>query len=255
MSAVYDFSEQRFLVTGPSPTSSIGQGIAQRLAASGASVILVARNEKGLRETLETMDHRERHVVAPLDLNDLDTIPPWVRQLAEKHGPLNGLVHCASVQGYSPLRGLTAADFEKSFRLNVGASLMLARGLRQKDVHVKPASIVFIASAAGLRGIKGRSLYAGSKATQVAIARTLAIELADEKIRVNCVAPGVIHGHLADMMFERISEEQSKALHAAHPLGIGEGSDVAAAALFLLSNESRLVTGITLPVDGGYSAG
>src|SRR5262249_20150624 len=161
----------------------------------------------------------------------------------------------ASAQGFHPVRGLTTADYEKVFRINVGASLMLARGLRQKEAAAKPASLIYIASGAGLRGTKGRSLYASSKATQIAMTKTLALELASENIRVNCIAPGIVQSYLAGLMFERISEEQSKALRDAHPLGYAEGSDVAAAALFLLSDEARMITGVTLPVDGGYSAG
>jgi NAD(P)-dependent dehydrogenase (short-subunit alcohol dehydrogenase family) len=249
------FEGKRFLVTGPSPQSSIGQAIAQVLAEGGASVILVARNEKGLRETQKTMVNPERHIIAPFDLNDLDGTPPWMKKLAEAHGQISGVVHSASHQGFHPIRGLTASDFEKVFRLNVGASLMLARGLRQRDVAAKPASLVYIGSGAGLRGTKGRSLYAGSKATQVAITKTLALELASDQIRVNCVAPGIVKGHLADMMFERISTEQAAAMQAAHPLGYAEGRDVAAAVAFLLSDDAKLITGTTVPVDGGYAAG
>lgn len=255
MNAKYDFSGKRFLVTGPSPQSSIGQAIALRLAEAGASVIMVARNEAGLRETQALMANPDSHIIAPFDLNDLDGIPPWMKKLAEAHGPISGVVHCASHQGFHPVRSLTAADFEKVYRLNVGASLMLARGFRQRDVATRPGSIVYISSAAGLRGIKGRSLYASSKATQVALTHTLALELAADQIRVNCVAPGVVQGFLAERMFERLSDEQNAALRAAHPLGYAEGKDVAAAVAFLFSDESRLITGTVMPVDGGYAAG
>lgn len=255
MTTKYDFLGQRFIVTGPSPQSSIGQSIAQKLAEAGASVILVARGEEGLKATQATMANPERHIISTFDLNNLDEIPVWMKGLAEKHGPISGVVHSASHQGFHPIRMINAADFEKVFRLNVGASLLLARGLRQKGVATKPASLVFIGSGAGLRGIKGRSLYAGSKATQIAITKTLGIELAADNIRVNCIAPGVVQGFLADRMFERLSDEQNAAVRAAHPLGFAEGSDVAAAAAFLLSDQSRMITGTVMPVDGGYAAG
>jgi NAD(P)-dependent dehydrogenase (short-subunit alcohol dehydrogenase family) len=70
---------------------------------------------------------------------------------------------------------------------------------------------------------------------------------------VNCIAPGVVKGFLADKMFARLSEEQNAALLAQHPLGYAEGSDVAAAVAFLMSDDSRMVTGSVMPVDGGYS--
>lgn len=250
----FDFAGRRFLITGPSPHSTIGKVIAHKLAEAGASMTLVARGEAGLREIQASLPHPERHIVAPYDLNDLDGIPPWMKKLAETNGAFDGLVHCAALQNYSPIRTINAADFEATFRINVGASLLLARGFRQKGVYNKPGSFILVSSAAGLRGIKGRSLYAGSKATQVALTRTLSIELAADQIRVNCLAPGVVTGTAAEHMFNMMTPEQNASLLAAHPFGYANGTDVATAAAFLLSHEARVITGAVLTVDGGYSA-
>ena len=250
----YDFSGRRFLITGASPTSTIGREIAHRLAESGASVTLVARNEGGLQEVKSSLPFSDRHVVSPYDLNDIEGIPEWMKGLAQANGAFDGLVHCAAVMSYSPLRSLSVADYEKSFRVNVGASLMLAKGFRQKGVHNNPGSIILLGSAAGMRGVKGRVLYASSKATQVAIVKTLSIELASDQIRINCIAPGVVEGPAAQSMFDMMTPEQNAAMQATHPLGYVKPFDVASAAAYLLSHEARIITGTVVAVDGGYTA-
>jgi 3-oxoacyl-[acyl-carrier protein] reductase len=177
-----------------------------------------------------------------------------MKQLAETGGPFAGIVHSASHQGYSPLGKIGRSEFDQYFSINVGTAILLARGLRQRGVAASDAAIVYIGSVAGLRGQKGRTLYAASKAALVAVTRSVALELADRGIRVNCVAPAVVRGAQAEKQFAMLSAEQAGALTAAHPLGLGVPDDVAEAVTFLLSPSSRWITGVTLPVDGGFMA-
>lgn len=107
---------------------------------------------------------------------------------------------------------------------------------------------------AGLVGQKGRSLYAASKAALVSVAQSLAVELADRRIRVNVVAPAVVLGSRAEQQFAMLPPEQNAALAAAHPLGFGQPEDVANAAAYLLADSGRWVTGTTLTLDGGFTA-
>lgn len=250
-----DLSGRRLLVTGASSDSDIGRTLCTTLAGLGAALVLVGRRPEPLEATRALLAEPERHICAPFDLADLDAIPPWVKGLAAEGGPFTGLVHAASVQGYSVLRQVTRAQFERYFTLNVGAALMLARGFHQKGVHAaEGGSVVYIGSVAGLVGQKGRSLYAASKAALVSLAQSLAVELADRRIRVNVVAPAVVLGSRADQQFAMLPPEQNAALAAAHPLGFGRPEDVANAAAYLLADSGRWVTGTALTLDGGFTA-
>ena len=254
MEAGPSFTGRRILVTGASADSDIGLAISMRLARDGANLVLAGRRTEALEATRAQLSEPERHLVAPCDLRDLDAIPARLRQLAEADGPFAGIVHSASHQGYSPLAKIGRSEFDRYFSINVGAAILLARGLRQRGVAAAGASIVYIGSVAGLRGQKGRTLYAASKAALVAVTRSVALELADLGIRANCVAPAIVRGAQAEKHFSMLSAEQTAALAAAHPLGIGLPGDVAEAVAFLLSDAGRWITGTTLPVDGGFMA-
>lgn len=249
-----DLSGRRILVTGASADSDIGRTLCVTLADLGARLVLVGRRPEPLAETRDLLAEPERHVAAPFDLADLDAIPGWIKGLSAAGGPFHGLVHAASVQGYSVLKTVTRAQFDRYFTVNVGAALMLARGFQQRGVHADPAAVVYVGSVAGLAGQKGRSLYAASKAALVSLAQSLALELAEKRIRVNVVAPAVVLGSRAGEQFALLPPEQNAALAAAHPLGYGTPQDVADAIAFLLGDTGRWITGVTLPLDGGYTA-
>jgi NAD(P)-dependent dehydrogenase (short-subunit alcohol dehydrogenase family) len=246
---------RRILVTGASADSAIGLAICTQLAELGAELILVGRRAEQLEQTRQLITAPERHCVAPMDLGQLDGIAAQIKALAQAGGVLHGIVHSASFQGYSALSRISAEQFDQYFHVNVAAPLMLAKGLRQKGVSAPAASMVFIGSVAGLRGQKARSLYAASKAALVSLTQSLALELADRSIRVNCIAPAVVSGPKADEQMKLLAAPQREALLAAHPLGLGMPMDVAQATAFLLSDASRWISGATLPVDGGFLAG
>lgn len=245
---------QRILVTGASADSAIGLSICRELADLGAALVLLGRRRDALEQTRDTIAHPERHTVEVMDLAELDAIPARIKAIAAETA-LNGLVHSASFQGYSPLSRISAEQFDRYFHVNVAAPLMLAKGLRQKGVSAAGASMVLIGSVAGLRGQKARSLYAASKAALVSLTQSLALELADKPIRVNCLAPAVVQGPKADEQFQLLAEAQRQALLQAHPLGLVRPLDIAKACAFLLGPDSAWITGATLPVDGGYLAG
>jgi 3-oxoacyl-[acyl-carrier protein] reductase len=244
----------RILVTGASADSAIGFGICHELAIQGAQLVLLGRRTAMLEQTRNAIANPERHSIVVTDLKEIDGITKCVKEIS-MGGSLKGLVHSASFQGYSPLSLVTAKQFDEYFHLNVAAPLMLAKGLRQKGVCSNGASIVLIGSVAGLRGQKARSLYAASKAALVSLTQSLALELADKSIRVNCIAPAVVLGAKANEQFKLLAESQRRLLLNAHPMGLGQPVDIAKATAFLLSSESSWVTGVTLPVDGGYLAG
>ena len=251
MTQPLDMSGRTVMVTGAS--AGIGRDVAILLGELGARVILVGRNQDRLNAALAKLSGNG-HLVEAFDLNQLDEIPGWLKRLAEKCGELGGVVHCAGVQQTMPLRATTVRAAEDLMRVNVLAALMLAKGLRQKGVRSADASLVLVASVMGLVGAPGRAVYCASKGAIISMTRALALELAAEKIRVNCVAPAFVKTEMLDELKAVAGAEQMAAVEARHPLGFGEPRDVSHSIAFLLSPASRWITGSTLTVDGGYTA-
>lgn len=239
------------VVTGAS--SGLGRGITHLLANLGAKVILVARGLNRLEATRDSLSG-VGHVCEAFDLSQTDLIPGWLREIAKKHGRLAGLVHSAGVLPTMPLRSQMASDWERAMRINVNAAAALAKGFRQRDVNEGSGSVVFLSSVMGITGQPGQILYSATKGAVISMVRSMALELARESIRVNCVAPAVVLAGMSENLQLALSAEQFAAVTAQHPLGLGRPEDVANAVGFLLANTGRWITGTTLIVDGGYTA-
>jgi NAD(P)-dependent dehydrogenase (short-subunit alcohol dehydrogenase family) len=138
--------------------------------------------------------------------------------------------------------------------INLTAAIMLAKGMRQKEVLASPGSLVLLSSVVGLVGSAGRSVYSSTKSALVGLTKSLALELARDGLRVNCVAPAFVSTPMFEEAKNRLGAEQVSAIEAAHPLGIGTARDVANSVAFLLADSGRWITGTTLVVDGGYTA-
>jgi NAD(P)-dependent dehydrogenase (short-subunit alcohol dehydrogenase family) len=239
------------VVTGAS--SGIGRETARLISQLGAHVVLVGRNEERLTETLRSLDG-EGHRTEPFDLSSTDEIPRWLKSISASSGPLHGLVHSAGIYKLRPLRVLSSQTVEDVMRINVGAAIGLAKGFLQKGVCAPSGSIVFLSSVTGLTGQAGIAAYAASKGAIVALTRALAVELAGEHIRVNCVAPGVVTTEMGQGVLGMLTPQQSAAMEAMHLLGFGSARDVSYAIAFLLAETARWITGTVLVVDGGYTA-
>jgi 3-oxoacyl-[acyl-carrier protein] reductase len=247
------FTGRRILVTGASNDSDIGLAVCKRLASEGARLVLVGRRREMLEATLSELPGEDHHV-APFDLYKIDDIQGFLQGLCAD-APLNGVVHSASFQGYSPLKTVSARQFDQYMSLNFAAAVMLGKAMSYAKVAGPGAGLVLVGSAAALMGLKGRTLYAASKAALASAAKSMALELAPKQIRVNYIAPAVVMGRRASEQFALLGPEQTSILRSQHPLGFGHAEDVAAAVAFLLSEDSRWITGAVLPVDGGFSAG
>jgi len=239
------------LVTGAS--SGLGRETAIYLSRLGARIVLCGRDLARLEQTSAAMEAGE-HVLAPFDLTAMDDIPRWMLELTEKTGPWHGLVHSAGVAGPKPIRIAAKKDFDNLMQINVGAAVALSRGFRQKAVFSPGSSIVFLSSVAGLVGQPANALYSATKGALLALARSLALELARENIRVNCVAPAMVMTEMGQKLRQTLTAENWAAIEAMHPLGMGQPEDVAGAIAFLLAPTGRWITGTTIVTDGGYTA-
>jgi NAD(P)-dependent dehydrogenase (short-subunit alcohol dehydrogenase family) len=246
MTVSFDLTGKIILVTGAS--SGIGRGIAIAAAEAGAFVVLVARNEERLKETAAICGNHS--AVEPCDLlADLDKLPRWVMNLAKKYGAFSGLVHSAGIAVQQPLKTVRSTNLIEMFSVNCISAVMLVKGLSAYgSYNENGCSAVLISSVSGHVGVPGQLGYCASKAALELSAKTMALELVPQKIRVNTIAPASIQ----TPMIENITAGTD--FHYKHPSGIGNVDDITGGAIYLLSDTSKYVTGTTLFIDGGYFA-
>lgn len=240
------------VVTGAS--SGIGQQCAITCSQMGAKVVLLARNQQRLAETLSQMDGKG-HLSVSFDLTDFDGLKKEVKEIVSEVGPVDGLVNCAGISTTLPLKLMDAQKMDEFFHTNVFSAIELTRYFCQMgNVRKEGASIIFLSSIMGIAGDNGKSLYSMTKGALLSAVRSLACEYAQRKIRFNAISPGAILTPINQDLPHMKNPEARAALEAKHLLGLGETSDIANACVYLLSDASRWVTGQNLIVDGGYLA-
>ena len=243
-----ELTEKTILVTGAS--SGIGRGIALACAEAGAKCVLVARNAERL-EAVKSECVGEGHVVEVVDLVDNEAMKSLVDHLPV----LDGLVQCAGVGDKQlPLKFLSSEFIDEVLSINLRAPMAFLAMLEKKKKLNKGASVVMMSSISSFHATPAHSLYCASKAGLTAFTKAAALDLAGKKIRVNSIAPGRVNTPMIE--YSNISEEQKLADIAKYPLKrYGEVSDIASAALYLLSDASSWVTGQQFVLDGGVSVG
>ena len=248
----FTLAGNNILVTGAS--SGIGQQIAITCSKMGARMAIMGRSEERLEETRRQLVG-SGHLVVSHDLTELDGLKGIVKGIASQFGPLDGLVNCAGISTVLPLQLLSPEIVEEFFRTNVYGTLELTRQfLNIKNVNKQGASVIFFASVMGVVGENAKSLYSMTKGALISGCRSLAIEYAAKKVRVNVISPGIVETAINKNQPYLADPEKRKITEANHPLGLGTTVDIANACVYLLSDASRWVTGHNLVVDGGYTA-
>ena len=249
MSNPMDLSGRRILVTGAS--SGIGRSCAILAAELGASVVLTGRRSDALDETWRRMENRVRHLIYPCDIADSSAIDGLVKA----GGKIDGLVHAAGIGPMCPIGFIDEAHVQGVMRTNYFAFLELMRHYSKAKNRADRLSAVAVSSVSALAGWGGGVVYCGSKGALSASVRALAMELAPKGVRVNAVCPSNIRTPMYEEGAKDFNDEVGlAALKAKQPLGLGEPEQVASAVCFLLSDAASFITGINLPVDGGYLA-
>ena len=194
-----------------------------------------------------------KHGIVSFDLIDHANFNVLLERITVYTKRLDGVVHCAGLQIYEPLRFIAEDSIQKIFQLNIISPTLLTKAIRRGRFFNENSSIIFLTSVAGLIGAAGASIYAASKAAIVALTKSLAVELASESIRVNCIAPAVVKTAMSSKMFATIGKEQTEIIEQKHLLGLGEPEDIASIIAFLLSDATKWITGSCIVADGGYS--
>lgn len=246
----FSLEGKTILVTGAS--SGIGRQCAIDCSKMGAKVVLIARNEERLAETLSKMEG-DGHKSYSYDLSELGGIKSLVATIVLDNGKLDGFIHAAGIEMTKPVKLLTPEDFEQVYKVNTLSGFEFIRHISSVKSINKGGSIVLMASITAVIGRGNVAAYAASKGAMVSATRTFALEFANRQIRVNCVSPGTVLTPLMQNYFDTLDEEAYKKRIDGFPLGLGETTDISNACIYLLSDASRWVTGQNLIVDGGYT--
>lgn len=246
----FSLDGKTILVTGAS--SGIGRQCAIDCSKMGAKVVLVARNEERLAETLSQMEG-EGHKSYSYDLTELGGIKDLVSTVVSESGKLDGFIHAAGIEMTKPVKLLTPEDYVQVYKVNTLSGFEFVRHITSVKNINKGGSIVLIASITAVIGRGSVAAYAASKGAMVSATRTFSLELASRQIRVNCVSPGTVLTPLMQNYLATLDEEAYKKRIDGFPLGLGETTDISNACIYLLSDASQWVTGQNLIVDGGYT--
>jgi 3-oxoacyl-[acyl-carrier protein] reductase len=244
---MFDLSGATALVTGAS--GGIGSAIAEALAAQGALVALSGSNKARLADVADRIGGD--HPVLACDLSDAAAVDALVPRAVEAlGGRLDILVNNAGVTRDNLAMRMKDEEWDTVLAVNLSAAFRLARAAARPMMKQRHGRIVSITSVVGATGNPGQANYAASKAGLVGMSKALAQELASRGVTVNCVAPGFIASAMTDVL----AEAQRTAILTRIPAGgLGQGSDVAAAVVYLASREAGYVTGQTLHVNGGMA--
>ncbi len=243
---MFDFTEKCALVTGA--TGGIGGEIAKSLHAQGAVIGISGRNEDKLKALAEELG--ERAHILPADLSNDEAIKDLVQHADAAMGKIDILVNNAGLTRDGLSMRMSADDWQTVLDVNLTAPFKLAQAVQRGMMKRKFGRIINISSVVGVTGNPGQCNYVASKAGMIGWSKAMAAEIASRGITVNCIAPGFI----ATAMTDALSDDQKAAINANIPAKkMGQSADIAAAAVFLASDEAGYVTGQTIHVNGGMA--
>ncbi|MBP7173656.1 MAG: SDR family oxidoreductase [Cloacibacterium sp.] len=245
----FSLHQKTILITGAS--SGIGKTCAIECSKAGAQVILVGRNTQRLIET-QIECKGETYTVAK-DISSCEELEELLMEINHIK-KIDGIIHSAGKEVTLPFKKSKKTYFQDIFDINVFSGFELTRLLLSNKKIEGAASIVFISSAAALVGEPGKVIYSASKGALLSGAKSLAMELSKQRIRVNTITPAIVNTPLVENMFENIGEEATEFIKNKHPFGLGDSKDVAMSCIFLLSDASKWITGTNIVLDGGYTS-
>lgn len=243
---MFDLTGKSALVTGAS--GGIGSDIARALHAQGATVSLSGTRKEALDALAAELG--ERTHVLPCNLSDGEAVDALPKQAEEAMGALDILINNAGLTRDNLFMRMKDEEWDEVIRVNLTASFRLSRASLRGMMKRRHGRIIGITSVVGVTGNPGQGNYAASKAGMIGMMKSLAQEVASRNITCNCIAPGFIRSAMTDAL----NDDQKGRIMATIPAGrLGEASEIAAATVFLSSDEAAYVTGQTIHVNGGMA--
>lgn len=245
MNEIFSLRGKKVLVTGAS--SGIGRSIAINCSKMGANISISARSKERLKETIDLMSG-EDHYFQTADLNNEEEIIALVKQLPE----LDGVVLNAGIVKITPVKYIKSDVLSNIFNVNVFSSMLIIKQLlKQKKIN-NNCSICFISSVSSKKSTVSYAMYGATKAAINSFTKSLALELAPKKVRVNAILPGLVETNIIN---DRSVIKDNLNNHLKdYPIGrFGKPEDVAYLAIYLLSDASSWMTGSLLTIDGGLT--
>lgn len=247
MDSLFSLKGKKILVTGAS--SGIGIGIALQTSNQDAQLTIVGRDFERLEATKKLLKNiEESHITISCDLTSSEALDDLVASL----DPLDGLVLNAGAVKLAPIAFINDDVVDKLFEVNIKSSIRLVQRLVKAKKLKKGASIVFISSIATQKTTAGNAVYNATKGAVNSLVKSLALEMATKQIRSNAILPGFVPTGILNQ--DTISKEDLELHQKNYPLGrFGTPDDVAYLAIYLLSDQSKWMTGSLINLDGGFS--
>ncbi|APX69424.1 MULTISPECIES: 3-oxoacyl-[acyl-carrier-protein] reductase [unclassified Brucella] len=243
---MFDLTGRKALVTGA--TGGLGEAIARALHAQGAIVGLHGTREEKLKELAAELG--ERIFVFPANLSDREAVKALGQKAEEEMGGVDILVNNAGITRDGLFVRMSDEDWDAVLAVNLTSVFNLTRELTHPMMRRRNGRIINITSIVGVTGNPGQANYCASKAGLIGFSKSLAQEIASRNVTVNCIAPGFIES----AMTGKLNEKQKDAIMGNIPMKrMGVGADIAAAVVYLASDEAAYVTGQTLHVNGGMA--
>ncbi|WP_341989551.1 3-oxoacyl-[acyl-carrier-protein] reductase [Azorhizobium sp. AG788] len=243
---MFDLSGKTALVTGA--TGGLGGAIATALHAQGATVAISGTRREALDALAATLG--ERVHVLPCNLGEAEQVEKLVPDAEAAMGVLDILVNNAGITRDNIFMRLKDEDWEQVLNVNLTSAFRLSRAAVRSMMRRRTGRIISITSIVGVTGNAGQGNYAAAKAGMIGMSKSLAQEVASRGVTVNCIAPGFIATPMTDALNEKQREGILKSVPAAR---LGTPEDIAAACVYLASDEAGYVTGQTLHVNGGMA--
>jgi NAD(P)-dependent dehydrogenase (short-subunit alcohol dehydrogenase family) len=256
MKKLFDLTNKVAIVTGA--RRGIGKGIALMLAQAGAKVVVSDIDEKECQKVVEEIKKIGSDGLAiKCDVTNRKEVEGMVKKTIEKFGRIDILVNNAGIAPFKPFLEITEEEWDRVLAVNLKGYYLCAQAVAKEMIKRGWGRIINIASVAMGQvgfGFPNLTHYCASKGGIVAFTEALALELTPKGINVNAISPGVIATEMAKPVIE--DEKTKQSILARIPKGrIGQPEDIAAAVVFLSSEEADYISGATLVVDGGWLAG